>query len=179
MDKAFTKDLGQKNPVITFDEDLYSKAKQIQQAVSPELDHIVIRFGGFHIAKNFLSVIGKCQPGVGLVVRVAAWDPRVLSSSPVGCSIKIHQEVDSASHPSEVGKMSTSVVVRGTLHQRHSCVPTNDATSSHRLHSIERMESSLFGRWYSTHINMRWERRGSRSQRYSWGCGEVRAGHGE
>ena len=34
--------------------------------------------------------------------------------------------------------MSTSVLVRGTLHQRHSHVPTNDATSSHRLHSIER-----------------------------------------
>ena len=34
--------------------------------------------------------------------------------------------------------MSTSVLVRGTLHQRHSRVPTNDATSSHRLHSIER-----------------------------------------
>ena len=26
----------------------------------------------------------KQQPGVGFVVRVAAWDPRVLSSSPVG-----------------------------------------------------------------------------------------------
>ena len=74
------------------------------------------------------------KPGVGLVVRVAAWDPRVLSSSPVGRWIKIHQEIDSACHPSEVGKMSTSVLVRGTLHQRHSCVPTNDATSSHRLH---------------------------------------------
>ena len=49
-----------------------------------------------------------------------------------------HQEVDSACHPSEVGKMSTGVLVRGTLHQRHSRVPTNDATSSHRLHSIER-----------------------------------------
>ena len=24
------------------------------------------------------------EPGVGLVVKVAAWDPRVLSSSPVG-----------------------------------------------------------------------------------------------
>ena len=34
--------------------------------------------------------------------------------------------------------MSTSVLVRGTLHQRHSRVLTNDATSSHRLHSIER-----------------------------------------
>ena len=34
--------------------------------------------------------------------------------------------------------MSTIVLVRGTLHQRHSRVPTNDATSSHRLHSIER-----------------------------------------
>ena len=35
--------------------------------------------------------------------------------------------------------MSTSVLVRGTLHQRHSHVPTNDATNSHRLHSIERV----------------------------------------
>ena len=33
------------------------------------------------------------------------------------------------------------------------------------------MESSLFGGWCSTHINTRWEWRGSRSQRYSWGCG--------
>ena len=31
------------------------------------------------------------------------------------------------------------------------------------------MESSVFGGRYSTHINMRWEWRGSRSQRYSWG----------
>ena len=75
------------------------------------------------------------------MVRVVAWDPWVLSSSPVGHWIKIHQEVDSACHSSEVGKMSTSVLVlvRGTLHQRHSRVPTNDATSSHRLHSIERV----------------------------------------
>ena len=33
------------------------------------------------------------------------------------------------------------------------------------------MESSLLGGRYSTHINMRWEWRGSHSQRYSWGCG--------
>ena len=39
--------------------------------------------------------------------------------------------------------MSTSVLVRGTLHQRHSRVPTNDATSSHRLHSLER-ESAYY-----------------------------------
>ena len=77
------------------------------------------------------------------MVRVAAWDPRVLSSSPVGRWIKIHQEVDSARHPSEVGKMSTSVLLRGTLHQQHSRVPTNDATSSHRLHSIERVLAFL------------------------------------
>ena len=30
------------------------------------------------------------------------------------------------------------------------------------------MESSPFGGWSNTQINMRWERRGSR--RYSWGC---------
>ena len=32
------------------------------------------------------------------------------------------------------------------------------------------MESSLFVGQYNTHLNMRCEWRGSRSQRYSWGC---------
>ena len=41
--------------------------------------------------------------------------------------------------------MSTSVLVRGRLHQRHSRVPTNDATSSHRLHSIERDQTMVAG----------------------------------
>ena len=41
------------------------------------------------------------------------------------------------------------------------------------------MELSLLGGRYSIHINMRWEWRGSRSQRYSWGCGGMRAVHGE
>ena len=40
--------------------------------------------------------------------------------------------------------MSTSVLVMGTLHQWHSRVPTNDATSSHRLHSIERDIAKAF-----------------------------------
>ena len=31
-----------------------------------------------------ILLLGPEKPGVGLVVRVAAWDPRVLSSSPVG-----------------------------------------------------------------------------------------------
>ena len=38
------------------------------------------------------------------------------------------------------------------------------------------MESSLFGGRCNTHINMRWEWRGSRSQMYSWGweeCGQC------
>ena len=31
-----------------------------------------------------LPILANYKPGVGSVVRVAAWDPRVLSSSPVG-----------------------------------------------------------------------------------------------
>ena len=77
-------------------------------------------------------MVGK--PGVGSVARVVAWDNWVLSSSPVGAEL-IHHEADSACHPSEVGKMNNHVLVRGTLHQQHSHVPNNDATSSHRLHS--------------------------------------------
>ena len=40
------------------------------------------------------------------------------------------------------------------------------------------MESSLYGGRYNTHKYMRWEWSGSRSQRFSWGCGGERAGGG-
>ena len=39
--------------------------------------------------------------------------------------------------------MGTSLLETGALHQRHSRVPTNDATSNHRLHSIERRDPML------------------------------------
>ena len=46
--------------------------------------------GGVHeefkraCGKERVLIMGDFKPGVGLVVRVVAWDPRVLSSSPVG-----------------------------------------------------------------------------------------------
>ena len=42
--------------------------------------HYVSSKGPFRKSPHPLS-----KPGVGVVVRVAAWDPRVLNSSPVGC----------------------------------------------------------------------------------------------
>lgn len=51
--------LNQKNSVITFDLAIYMKAKEIQWRCADEFKDLVIRMGGFHIALNFLSVIGK------------------------------------------------------------------------------------------------------------------------
>ena len=50
----------------------------------------------------------------------------------------------------ETREIGTMVLVRGTLHQWHSRVPTNDATSSHRLHSIEREHETLYGIFIET-----------------------------
>ena len=50
--------LNQKHSVITFDLAIYTKAKEIQNTV--------IRMGGFHIALNFLSVIGKILKDSGI-----------------------------------------------------------------------------------------------------------------
>ena len=50
------------------------------------------------------------MPGVGAVVRVAAWDPKGPEFKPRWATELIHQEVDSACHPSEVGEVSTSVL---------------------------------------------------------------------
>jgi hypothetical protein len=51
--------LQQRDMVITFDLVIYAKAKQIQWKFPEEFSDTVIRMGGFHIALNFLAVLGK------------------------------------------------------------------------------------------------------------------------
>ncbi|KAK3746851.1 hypothetical protein QZH41_000040 [Actinostola sp. cb2023] len=58
--------LGQEDTVITFDLLIYMKAKQIQWRFPNEISDVVIRMGGFHIALNFLSVVGKKYLNSGL-----------------------------------------------------------------------------------------------------------------
>ena len=57
--QAMTKSLDQRNSVVTFDLAIYTKAKEIQWRYPEEFETLVVRMGGFHIALNFLSVIGK------------------------------------------------------------------------------------------------------------------------
>ena len=52
--QSICSNLEQIDTVITFDLAIYMKAKQIQMKC-----HTVIRFGGFHIALNYLSLLGK------------------------------------------------------------------------------------------------------------------------
>ena len=51
--------MGQADTVITFDLAIYSKAKEIQWRFPDEFSVVVVRMGGFHIALNFLSLLGK------------------------------------------------------------------------------------------------------------------------
>ena len=58
--------LGQLNSVITFDEAIYCKAKEIQWRHEDEFGDTVIRLGGFHMAMVFLAVLGKRYGDGGL-----------------------------------------------------------------------------------------------------------------
>lgn len=51
--------LGQKDSVITFDLAIYMKAKEIQWRLKEEFEDTVLRMGGFHIAINYLALLGK------------------------------------------------------------------------------------------------------------------------
>jgi len=51
--------MGQGETVITFDLAIYSKAKEIQWRFSDEFSIVVVSMGGFYIALNFLSLLGK------------------------------------------------------------------------------------------------------------------------
>lgn len=58
--------MGQHDSVITFDLALYAKAKQLQMRYPEEFKNTVIRMGGFHIALNYLSLLGKKYAQSGL-----------------------------------------------------------------------------------------------------------------
>ncbi|CAB4005387.1 Hypothetical predicted protein [Paramuricea clavata] len=58
--------LGQCDSVVTFDLALYAKAKQLQMKYPEEFQSTVIRMGGFHIALNYLSLLGKKYAQSGL-----------------------------------------------------------------------------------------------------------------
>ena len=58
--------MGQRDSFITFDLDLYAKAKQLQMKYPNEFKNTVIRMGGFHIALNYLAVLGNLYAQSGL-----------------------------------------------------------------------------------------------------------------
>lgn len=58
--------MGQRDAVITFDLAIYIKAKQIQMKFPEEFSNTVVRLGGFHIALNYLSLLGKKFRSSGL-----------------------------------------------------------------------------------------------------------------
>lgn len=60
------KGLGQRYSVITFDLAIYIKAKEIQWGLPEEFKDTVIRMGGFHVALNYLAVIGKMFQDSGI-----------------------------------------------------------------------------------------------------------------
>ncbi len=51
--------LGQSDTVITFDLAIFSKAKLIQMKFPVEFSDVFIWLWGFHIAQNFLDLLGK------------------------------------------------------------------------------------------------------------------------
>ncbi|MCG7875527.1 MAG: hypothetical protein N0C90_04285, partial [Candidatus Thiodiazotropha endolucinida] len=64
--QKITSSVGQATAVITFDLAIYVKAKEIQWRVPDELKNVVVRMGGFHIALNYLSLLGKMYSDSGL-----------------------------------------------------------------------------------------------------------------
>ena len=57
--KAMTEKLGQKYTVITYDEQLYCKAKMLQWDKPDICQGFVIMLGGFHTQLNFCKVLGE------------------------------------------------------------------------------------------------------------------------
>ena len=64
--KYFSESLGQKNTVVTFDQALYGKAKEITWLKPEVIKYTIVRLGGFHIIMNFMKTIGQHVDAAGL-----------------------------------------------------------------------------------------------------------------
>ena len=60
------KSLSQQTTVVTFDDAIYSKAKEVQWRSPDEFKDVVICLGGMHMAQCFLATIGKCFEASGM-----------------------------------------------------------------------------------------------------------------
>ena len=61
--QKISRKLEQNLTVITSDETIYSKREEIQWRSPTKFDDVILRLGGFHIALNFLGVIGTKYAG--------------------------------------------------------------------------------------------------------------------
>ena len=64
--QEMSKHLQQSTVVITFDLAIYSKEEEIHWRYPEEFQNLVISLGGFHIALNYLALIGKMFQESGL-----------------------------------------------------------------------------------------------------------------
>ena len=64
--QKISRKLEQNLTIITVHEAIYSRGKKIQWHFPTEFDDVILRLGGFHIAPNFLGVIGTKYAGSGL-----------------------------------------------------------------------------------------------------------------
>ena len=64
--KAVSEKLGQTYTVVTFDQALYCRAKELVWLKSGEFDSVIVRLGGFHSAMNFMKAIGQHMESSGL-----------------------------------------------------------------------------------------------------------------
>ena len=63
---SYKKKLGQTYTVITFDQALYCRAKELIWFHQEDFVDVIIRLGGFHTAVNFRKAIGQYMDASGL-----------------------------------------------------------------------------------------------------------------
>ena len=82
--KQITQALQQKVTVVTFDQALYYRARELVWLKPYILNNVIIRLGGYHAAMNFLGVIGQHFAEAGLL---DTWDESGLYSEDTATKI--------------------------------------------------------------------------------------------
>ena len=149
--------LNQKHSVITFDEAIYCKAKEIQWRCKDEFSDTVLRLGGFHTALNFISVIGKRYEESGLEDLLIESDiygsqtvTRIMKGKTYNKGIRAFKLAMEALSRIRLSVMASQITDRGCfdlyldiIAQLEKAISSDDKTSCHQLLTQAEQQSEV------------------------------------
>ncbi|KAF0737722.1 Uncharacterized protein FWK35_00023698 [Aphis craccivora] len=132
--KIYENYAGHETCVVTFDQPLFIKAREIVAASKPgsELSKVIIRLGGFHLLLSFLGSIGYIMAGSGLKELLVAVRDHILLHLALSTIVAEYTQIDDSTEE-YLRSFINQIIKRNCSYEDVECSSIKDFIRSERL----------------------------------------------